>query len=673
MMLEIKNYSKSFKDIVLLDDVSMEFFLGNIYYIKAPNGYGKSTLLSSLYKRESYKGDILIDGINLKEISKENLRSNYISFISQKTVLDYDLSLIDNLDSIKCDYSKEKLNFFIGLFDLNNKKDKKLKKLSGGEKQKIFIMINLLKDTPIIILDEPFNNLDKDTYDKFLDYLFSLKDKIVFLTSHIDIEGNVINISIEDDKLVKLNKESENKSLEKLIPANNKYKIDFVKEIKKNASKNFLVVTFLVLVSLLFFYLTSNSLIDQQKENAMNQSFSSSSITISSLFKDVDEEEKESKTYQESLLKHKYVFSDNDLELLKGIEGVSKIYPYIASGGTENLSSLDDRKIDGSYNISNLDTSKYLSKNQNINNVNNATDEVSVEFSQLMYPVDYINDFPSAFSLGQLIYGNYPIKNNEILIDENLALIVMKKLNIDNIEDVINKEVKIPTKELICFNNCDIEERSYKITGIYNNFKLSEASYVVMAHDGKTNIQRRSLNNEDYEYYYSELEIVADEELIDVPNYETFKGNLDKEGGDINGITILVDEDKYDSVLNKVQELFPSNLVNGYKISDYKLELFSKKEILVLIVIFILSLIFLNKYFKTLKTNILVTDFYGGSIKDKLKIILSNYIKITISYNVLIIIIFINKITFILMPLVVMNILILLIFVINYFIVRVND
>lgn len=672
-MLEIKNYTKSFKDIVLLDDVSMKFFLGNIYYIKAPNGYGKSTFLSSLYKRGSYKGDILIDGINLNEISKESLRSNYISFISQKTVLDYDSSFIDNLDCIKFDYNKEKFNFLIDLFDLKDKVNKKLKKLSGGEKQKIFIIINLLKDTPIIILDEPFNNLDKNTYDKFLNYLFTLKDKIIFLTSHIDVEGNVININIENDKLVKLNKDSENKEKEKLIPVNNKYKINFIKEIKKNASRNFFVVIFLVLISLLFFYLTSNSLINQQIESSMNQSFASSSITISSLFKDVDEKEKESKVYQESLLKHKYIFSNNDLELLKGIDGVSKIYPYIGDGGIETLYSLDDRKIEGSYNISNLDTSKYLSKNQNINNINNDTDEVSVEFSQLMYPVDYIKDFPSAFSQGRLIYGDYPIKDNEILIDENLALIAMKDLNIDNIEDLINKEIIIPTKKLTCFNDCDVKENSYKISGIYDNFKLSDGSYIVMTHDGNTNIEKRALNDEDYDYYYSELETVADEDLIDIPNYETFKDNLVKEGGNISNITILVDEDKYENVLNEVKKMFPSNLITGYKLSNYKFKVFSKKEILVLIVIFILSLIFLNKYFKTLKTNIRVVDFYGGCLKDKLKIILANFIKITISYNVLIIIIFINKITFILIPLLVMNILILFIFIINLFIVRVND
>ena len=189
----------AYKEHKVIENFKYEFKKGKIYEIIGENGSGKSTLLKIISKLYStYEGDIMVNGhIDIHDICFESHMS-HISYIEQMPHL-FRGSIADNLFYGDNNYKEEKINhlkkgnlskFAESLFVLPEGLntciiDKSGNSISGGEKQKISIIRELLKDSDVILLDEATNSLDKNSVKLLYTYLSEIKEeKIIIIVTH---------------------------------------------------------------------------------------------------------------------------------------------------------------------------------------------------------------------------------------------------------------------------------------------------------------------------------------------------------------------------------------------------------------------------------------------------------------------------------------------------------
>lgn len=149
------------------------------------NGGGKSTLLKVLCGLlEGYNGKIFIDGQVLSNIDVESWR-NQISYIEQESFL-FAGSVFENIQIGNLEASRdliEQIMEEVGITYLaNHIIDANKAGLSGGERQKISIARALLKDTPILIMDEPNNNLDEETILWLREFIITVPKTVIFVS-----------------------------------------------------------------------------------------------------------------------------------------------------------------------------------------------------------------------------------------------------------------------------------------------------------------------------------------------------------------------------------------------------------------------------------------------------------------------------------------------------------
>ncbi len=170
MILNIQNITKSFGKKEVLKGISFNLEKGKLYGIVGENGSGKSTLLKIIIGL--LKADKGIININGK-----------IGYCPQKPLLFSQLTITEHIQYFssaynlkKIDYEKQ-FNYFLKHFNFEKYKYDKVEILSGGTKQKLNLTLALLPDPELLILDEPYNGFDWDTYMKFWDLADRLLNK----------------------------------------------------------------------------------------------------------------------------------------------------------------------------------------------------------------------------------------------------------------------------------------------------------------------------------------------------------------------------------------------------------------------------------------------------------------------------------------------------------------
>lgn len=179
-MIEIKDFSKRYKNKIILDDINLIIEENKISFLMGKNGSGKTTLLKCVASLENYEGQILID-------KKENINSKKSYFIIWDDCPYYvDDNGIDNLFLLsEGKYSKKEIYDIVK--DVMNESllKKKVKQYSYGEKKKLSFALIMLLNPAVIIMDEITNGLDYDTLLYLKDRLLEWsKDKTILLTGH---------------------------------------------------------------------------------------------------------------------------------------------------------------------------------------------------------------------------------------------------------------------------------------------------------------------------------------------------------------------------------------------------------------------------------------------------------------------------------------------------------
>ena len=179
------------EDQIVLKDINLSFEKGKSYAIVGGSGSGKSTLLKLLLGyNTNYDGDLLIDGIQMKDIDLDSLYDN-ISIIQQDVFL-FDSSIKDNITMFR-PFDKEKVGKAIeqsGLVALIEEKGDDYscgeggKNLSGGEKQRVSIARCLVRETPILLMDEATASLDNSIAQMVESKILSIDNLTRIIVTH---------------------------------------------------------------------------------------------------------------------------------------------------------------------------------------------------------------------------------------------------------------------------------------------------------------------------------------------------------------------------------------------------------------------------------------------------------------------------------------------------------
>ena len=210
----------------VLKDVSAKLEIGKMYAFVGNSGGGKSTFVSLLPRfYDIQKGEILIDGVNVKDIDLHDLREN-IAVVFQDNFL-FNGTIRDNILLGKTDYTDEQLNEaikdacltdFIATLDkgLDTEIGERGVLLSGGQKQRVAIARAFMKNAPIVILDEATSALDNKSeavVQQAIDNL--MKNRTVLVIAHrlstvknadrifVINEGRIVEQGSHDELLAK--------------------------------------------------------------------------------------------------------------------------------------------------------------------------------------------------------------------------------------------------------------------------------------------------------------------------------------------------------------------------------------------------------------------------------------------------------------------------------------
>ena len=189
-MIEIKNLLKCYGENVAVNNISFSVNKGEILGFLGPNGAGKSTTMNILTGYISYtEGSVKIDGIDMLKNPTECKKR--IGYLPEQPPLYVDMTVSEYLDFV-CDIKKVRENKkehildvldMVGIIDV---KDRLIKNLSKGYKQRVGIAQALIGNPEILILDEPTVGLDPKQIIEIRNLIKTLgKNRTVILSSHI--------------------------------------------------------------------------------------------------------------------------------------------------------------------------------------------------------------------------------------------------------------------------------------------------------------------------------------------------------------------------------------------------------------------------------------------------------------------------------------------------------
>ena len=183
VIIQIKNISKKFGDLLVLDNISMDIEKGDCVCIVGPSGGGKSTFLRCINQLETVtSGNILIDG---QDITDKNTNINdirkKIGMVFQHFNLFPHLTIKENLTLAPIKLLKmsnkdadEKAKTLLDRVGLYDKADTYPAMLSGGQKQRVAIVRSLMMDPEVMLFDEPTSALDPEMVGEVLDVMKNL-------------------------------------------------------------------------------------------------------------------------------------------------------------------------------------------------------------------------------------------------------------------------------------------------------------------------------------------------------------------------------------------------------------------------------------------------------------------------------------------------------------------
>jgi len=180
----VKNLNKSFKDRKVLENFSHVFPVGKTTVIMGESGCGKTTLLNILMGVDKdFSGEII--GIPEK-----------FGVVFQENRLCEEFSVLSNIEMVtKSEDAKSKIMDILREMDIDEFAEKKVMKLSGGQKRRVAIARALAYEGELLIMDEPFKGLDENTRNLVAEAV-KKRAKNIIMVSHDPAEAELMEAEV---------------------------------------------------------------------------------------------------------------------------------------------------------------------------------------------------------------------------------------------------------------------------------------------------------------------------------------------------------------------------------------------------------------------------------------------------------------------------------------------
>lgn len=179
VVVEVENVTKSYGDKTILKEISLLVERGSKIAFVGQNGQGKSTLIKAIVNEFEYSGTIKLG---------HNVQVGYFAQ-NQSEYLDGEITLLQTMEDAATDTNRSKVRDMLGSFLFRGDDvEKKVKVLSGGERNRLALCKLLLQPINVLLMDEPTNHLD-------------IKSKNVLKAALQKFEGTLLLVSHDRDFL----------------------------------------------------------------------------------------------------------------------------------------------------------------------------------------------------------------------------------------------------------------------------------------------------------------------------------------------------------------------------------------------------------------------------------------------------------------------------------------
>ncbi|MDB5024136.1 MAG: transporter ATP-binding protein [Mucilaginibacter sp.] len=191
-LIQIRNLSKSYGSKLVLKNLSLDIFPGQVIGYIGPNGAGKSTTVKILTGLiPDFEGDVIVDGISMATGALEIKK--LIGYVPENAEI-YDvlspmeyLDFIGKLYGMEEDTLRDRTKKLLMAFGLAANADDRMDTFSKGMKQKVLLISGIIHNPKIIILDEPLSGLDANAVIMIKELIMRLSNegKTIFYCSHM--------------------------------------------------------------------------------------------------------------------------------------------------------------------------------------------------------------------------------------------------------------------------------------------------------------------------------------------------------------------------------------------------------------------------------------------------------------------------------------------------------
>jgi len=191
-LIQIRKLSKSYGEKMVLKELNLDIYPGQVIGYIGPNGAGKSTTVKILTGLiPEFAGEVLIDGLNMADNPQEIKK--LIGYVPENAEI-YDvlspaeyLDFIGKLYGMEEELLKERSRKLLIAFGLGAVVDDRMDTFSKGMRQKVLLIAGIIHDPKIIVLDEPLSGLDANAVIMIKELILRLskEGKTIFYCSHM--------------------------------------------------------------------------------------------------------------------------------------------------------------------------------------------------------------------------------------------------------------------------------------------------------------------------------------------------------------------------------------------------------------------------------------------------------------------------------------------------------
>jgi len=189
-ILSVKRLKKKFGDLLVLDDINFSVREGEFFSIIGPSGCGKTTLLRIIAGLESFEGEVLLKGREIRGPGADRVMvfQDYALFPWRNVIRNVTFGL--EVKGMRKDDSLKIAREMIKIVGLSGFEEKYPHELSGGMKQRVALARALVCDPELLLMDEPLSALDAQTRLEMQEELMRIwqktKKTVIYVTHSIE-------------------------------------------------------------------------------------------------------------------------------------------------------------------------------------------------------------------------------------------------------------------------------------------------------------------------------------------------------------------------------------------------------------------------------------------------------------------------------------------------------